>query len=100
MTAINNADINLPLFVDDTRVEETFMETLAYVHGLAIVQGTTVVEQQANFVAKVSAFPLFLMFNRNTLATIEKEIITSSIVRDFVLILTEIKKIWNRKPVL
>jgi len=87
MTAINNADINLPLFVDDTRVEETFMETLAYVHGLAIVQGTTVVEQQANFVAKVSAFPLFLMFNRNTLATIEKEIITSSIVRDFVLTL-------------
>ena len=63
------------------------METLAYVHGLAIVQGTTVVEQQANFVAKVSAFPLFLMFNRNTLATIEKEIITSSIVRDFVLTL-------------
>ena len=70
MTTINNADINLPLFVDDTRVEETFMETLAYVHGLAIVQGTTVVEQQANFVAKVSAFPLFLMFNRNTLTYI------------------------------
>lgn len=87
MTAINNADINLPLFVDDTRVEETFMETLAYVHGLGIVQGSTVVEQQTKFVAMVAAFPLFLMFNRNTLATIEKEIITSSIVRDFVLTL-------------
>ena len=87
MTAINNADINLPLFVDDTRVEETFMETLAYVHGLGIVQGSAVLEQHAKFVATVAAFPLFLMFNRNTLATIEKEIITSSIVRDFVLTL-------------
>ena len=87
MTAINNADINLPLFVDDTRVEETFMETLAYVHGLGIVQGSAVLEQHTKFVATVAAFPLFLMFNRNTLATIEKEIITSSIVRDFVLTL-------------
>ena len=87
MTAINNADINLPLFVDDTRVEETFMETLAYVHGLGIVQGSVVLEQHTKFVATVAAFPLFLMFNRNTLATIEKEIITSSIVRDFVLTL-------------
>ena len=87
MTTINNADINLPLFVDDTRVEETFMETLAYVHGLGIVQGSAVLEQHTKFVATVAAFPLFLMFNRNTLATIEKEIITSSIVRDFVLTL-------------
>ena len=47
MSVTKNAGMDLPLFVDDTRVEETFMETLAYVHGLAIVQGTTVVEQQA-----------------------------------------------------
>lgn len=84
MSITKKTGMDLPLFVDDTRVEETFMETLAYVHGLAVVQGSNVLEQQTKFVATVAAFPLFLMFNRNTLATIEKEIIMSSIVRDFV----------------
>ena len=87
MSVTKNNDMEQPLFVDDTRVEETFVETLAYIHGLAVIQGTNVVEQQTKFILTVAAFPLFLMFNKNTLATIEREIITSSIVRDFVLTL-------------
>ncbi|MEG3034064.1 MAG: hypothetical protein RR877_01055 [Aurantimicrobium sp.] len=87
MAISKDSDKVFPLFIDDTRVEETFAETLAYVHGMGIVQGSAVLERQTKFVATVCSFPLYLMFNRNTLAKIENEVIADAMVRDFILTL-------------
>lgn len=84
MSEVNDRGLGRPLNEIDTRVEETFSEVLAYTHGMGLVQGDRVTELQSDFVSMISAIPLYLMFNRNTLAVIEKEIISSGTVRDFV----------------